>query len=195
MNQEPIGFEKYFQQVVDLPEEAMAELQTHWIQSTALDRKEFLDYPGKIADQLYYVLEGELWIYYQVEEKEICVGLAYADTLLSSAASFLSGAPSRFYIQAVSPVRLTGIKKSDLLQLVDAHPTLERAWRKMTEFALLGRFDREYEMLSLAPEDRYRNLWKRSPQVFQLFPQKILASYLGMTPEHFSRVKRKVTTS
>ena len=192
MKPDLIGFEKFFLGVAPLSVACMEALRQHWTVEVHLRRKEFLYQPGNIGQHLYYVISGELWIYYLVEEKEICVGLSYPDTLTSSAASFISGKPSRYYIQALTPTQLIGIRKSDLLAVLERFPELERAWRRMTEMAFLGRLDREYEMLSLTPEERYQSLWERSSKVFQLFPQKILASYLGMSPEHFSRVKRKI---
>ena len=58
-------------------------------------------------------------------------------------------------------------------------------------YADLGKITRETEVLTFTPEERYERLWKRSPHLFQLVPQKYIASYLGMKPETLSRVKRK----
>lgn len=192
MSESTIGFERFFLGIAPLSQPCIQALQDLWTVSVEIPRKGFLYQPGQVGEHLYYVKSGEMWIYFSRDGKEICVGLSYADTLISAAASFISGAPTRYSVQAITPTQLIGIRKSDLMQVLETYPEFERAWRKMTEFVLLGRMDREYEIVSLTPEERYLALWERSPQLFGVYSQRILASYLGMTPEHFSRVKRKV---
>ena len=67
---------------------------------------------------------------------------------------------------------------------------IERAWRKLTEEALLGKIQREVEMLTFTPNERYERLLERSPHVFQKIPLKYLASYLRMSPETLSRIRK-----
>ena len=62
----------------------------------------------------------------------------------------------------------------------------------VTERALLGRIEREIDLLTPSPKERYARLLKRSPHVFQLFPHKYIASYLRMTPETLSRLKKEI---
>jgi CRP-like cAMP-binding protein len=68
---------------------------------------------------------------------------------------------------------------------------MERFGRLIPEELLVGRACREMEQLSLSAEERYDRLLQRSPQLLQLVPQKDIASYLRMTPETFSRLRRK----
>jgi CRP-like cAMP-binding protein len=68
---------------------------------------------------------------------------------------------------------------------------MERFGRLILEELLVGRSTREIEQLSLSAEERYDRLVARSPHVLQLVSQKDIASYLRMTPETFSRLRRK----
>jgi len=61
----------------------------------------------------------------------------------------------------------------------------------MTEQALLGRIEREIDLVTYSPKERLDRLFNRSPHLFQLFPHKYIASYLRMTPETLSRMLRK----
>ena len=85
-----LGFEKFFTGLTPLSDPCIQALRDHWTVEIELNRKEYLYQPGKIGNHLYYVVEGELWIYYLIEGREVCVGLSYPDTLTSSAASFIS---------------------------------------------------------------------------------------------------------
>jgi len=67
--------------------------------------------------------------------------------------------------------------------------SIERAWRILQEKALLGKIERETELLTFTPEQRVNRLLQRSPHLFQFIPRKYIASYLRMTPETLSRLK------
>ena len=69
---------------------------------------------------------------------------------------------------------------------------MERHWRQMTEQALLGRIEREIDLVTNSPKERINRLLQRSPHIFQLFPHKYIASYLRMTPETLSRMLRQM---
>jgi CRP-like cAMP-binding protein len=81
------------------------------------------------------------------------------------------------------------IRRKDFYTLFDAHPKIERAWRHLEEVALVGMIEREAELLTFTPEQRYRRLMNRSPHLFQIIPRKYIASYLRMSPETLSRIK------
>lgn len=90
-------------------------------------------------------------------------------------------------MQALTKLKFAKINRSDFYQNMDKIPKLERCWRMITEEALLGKIEREVEMLTFSPEERYQRLLERSSHVFQLIPKEYIASYLRMTPETLSR--------
>jgi CRP-like cAMP-binding protein len=104
----------------------------------------------------------------------------------------VSQRPGRFHVRAVTDSVLWGIERADLYRLYDRIPAMERFGRLILEELIAGRATREIEQLALSAEERYRRLLKRSPQLLQLVAQKDIASYLGMTPETFSRLRAKV---
>ena len=186
--------EKRFQllhEVSPISEELVAVLTKKWQVKKHLKRHEMLSELGARERYLYFVIRGELKICYPADGAEICAGFAYADTFICSFPSFISNQPSDYYIQAISPCELIGIAREDFYQIMEKHRALESCWRIMVERALIGRIERELEVLTLSPTEKFERLLHRSPHIFQLIPQKYLASYLGMTPETFSRAKRQ----
>lgn len=179
-------------QQVPILEEDWDLLMQHWTISKTLQRNEYLSDIGSIGKQLYWVVQGKLKICYLNNDEEICAGFSYPDTLVCSYPSFISEKPTDYYIQAISPCQLIGISRHHFYEAIEQNIRLERAWRKITEQALLGKIEREVDLISFNPEERFKRLWDRSPHLFQLFPQRYIASYLRMTPETFSRIKRKV---
>ena len=172
-----------------LDDEVWKKFLTCWRKEKTLKRNEFLDEPGKTEDTLYIVISGAMRLYYPMEEEEICVGFAYPPSLICSYPSFISQQPSTYFIQALRETSLVGISRKDFYDLMLQNISLERAWRILQEKALLGKIERETELLTFTPEQRLKRLWQRSPQLFQIIPRKYIASYLRMTPETLSRLK------
>jgi CRP-like cAMP-binding protein len=172
----------------EVPMAVLDALLANWKIEKNLQRNDVLIQPGQTESTLYFVVNGTLRIYYPHEGEEICVGFGYANTLICSYPSLLLNAPSEYCIQAIKAAQLIGIAKDDFYSLMETSAALEGSWRKMTEVALMGKIEREKEMLTFSPEERLRRLFERSPHVFQMIPKKYLASYLRMSPETMSRI-------
>lgn len=180
-----------FAQTCPLSSAELALLEEKWTVKKSLKRNEFLVEKSKVDATLYFVHKGTFRIYYPHEEEEICVGFGYANTLLCAYPSFIKELPSEYYIQALTEAELTGIAKTEFYALLDRFPALEKCCRLLTEEALLGKIEREVEMLTFTPDERYSRLAARSPHLFQLIPLKYIASYLGIQPETLSRIRGK----
>ena len=73
-----------------------------------------------------------------------------------------------------------------------ADHAIERFGRLMLEEALIGSQRRASRLLTLQPEDRYRRFVETRPEVVRRVPQYLIASYLGLTPESLSRIRRRI---
>jgi CRP-like cAMP-binding protein len=178
-----------FKSKVTLSDESINSLLKKWNHSVQLKRNDFLVSKGQVETNLYYVMSGSMRIFYPVKEEEIVAGFAYDHNLICSYPSFIRQQPSDYAIQALTSTRLKFIRRSDFYDLFIAHHDIESAWRMLEEEALVGKIEREVEMLTFTPEERYRRLLDRSPHIFQIIPRKYIASYLRMTPETLSRIK------
>lgn len=172
-----------------LSPEAEAALLFFWKHAQTFKRNEYLIERGQLETKLFFILKGSLRIYFPNGDEEICVGFAYDNNLICSYPSFIQQKPSDYYMQVLTATDVMAIKRQDFYRLLDEHPSLERAWRMLEEDALLGKIERETEMLTFTSEERYSRLMERSPHIFQIIPRKYIASYLRMTPETMSRMK------
>jgi CRP-like cAMP-binding protein len=177
-----------FRKTVSLSDEDIIALLKHW-RPLKLKRNEFLISRGEVEQHLYFVIRGSMRICYPESNEEICVGFAYDNNLICSFPSFIRQKPSDYFIQALVGTEVMAIKRKDFYNLFDAHPKIERSWRHLEEEALIGMIEREAELLTFTPEQRYKRLMKRSPHLFQIIPKKYIASYLRMSPETLSRIK------
>ncbi|MFD2999916.1 Crp/Fnr family transcriptional regulator [Pontibacter toksunensis] len=177
------------QKIPYLTPEDIAAFVPLWKKRVQLSRYDFLIQQGQVEQGLYFVISGALRIYFPLPDEEICVGFSYPGNLVVSFPSFVDGKPSAYYIQALKKSELLGISKTDFMQLMVQHPNIRRFWYEELEKALVGKIEREVDLLLPEPEQRLQRVMRRSPQLFQHIPKKYIASYLRMTPETLSRLK------
>ena len=125
------------------------------------------------------------------ESGEQIIRFGYKNSILTSLASFISGAPSEYFIQAIRQTSLKLIHKKDFQDFVRSTPERIAAYQSLLETFVLQQMEREIDLLTESPEERYRRVLKRSPHLFQEIPSKYIASYLRMSPETLSRLSNR----
>ena len=156
-----------------------------------LKRKEYLIQKGAIAHHIYLVESGALRIFVFNQSEEITLRFGYKGSWMTSFPSFLTDTPSEFYIQALKKSILLRIGKSDFYSFIHSNDENRLLWIKMLEEFAAQQLEREIDVLTRSPHERYIRLLDRSPSVFQEIPNKYIASYLRMSPETLSRLKKR----
>ena len=175
-----------------LSDELSSVLHASWKYEKQLNRGDFLIQTNQVEQFLYFIEEGTVGIFYPNEDQNQCVGFGYSPSLICSVPSFVKKRPSEYFIQTLSKTKVIGISRNEFYQHMEKSIELERLWRIMLEEALLGRIEREIDLLTIAPQTRIQRLLNRSPHIFQLVPLKYIASYLRMTPETLSRNMKNI---
>jgi CRP-like cAMP-binding protein len=157
---------------------------------------EFFLKPGEPANVYAFVYKGIFKQYFITEEgKEFITRFDCPDQTSGDAASLWRNIPARQYIQAITDVDAL-VTTPDLLQkLRDRHPVWHEGGRSLAEIRFFEKCDREYELLSLKAEDRYRLFMSRHGYNSELIPQKDVASYIGVTPSSLSKIVRALKNS
>lgn len=107
--------------------------------------------------------------------------------------SFLTQAPSRYNIQAEEATELLCLDKASLDKLYDRVPKFERFFRILIQNAFIAQQERIISSISQSAEERYAEFSRRYPKFEERFPQYQIASYLGITAESLSRIRRQQT--
>ena len=161
-----------------------------WESSLTLKRKEYLKVKGSIDTNLYFVLSGSLRIYVLEEFEENIIRFGYKNNLIASLDSFISEKPSDLYIQAIKKTELKVLRKSTFMNFVESSVENTKSWNIVLGDLIFQQMERERDLLTSSPIERYKRVLTRSPQLFQEIPNKYIASYLRMTPETLSRIKK-----
>lgn len=154
-----------------------------------LERNEFLKVKGTIDTNVYYVESGSLRIFVLDNDEEQVIRFGYEKNLITALDSYLSGKPSDLYIQALKKTVVRVITKAQVEEFLKEEPN-RLLWVKILEDFVLQQMEREIDILTSSPKERYNRVLKRSPHLFQQIPNKHIANYLRMTPETLSRLKK-----
>jgi len=158
-----------------------------------LKKGETLVTPGKRVKYFYYLASGCI-CYYKMEGGEIKVLEFYTeDVFFTDLLSYVNEIPSNYYLKAVEPTLVFGIKKVDAERLFESSHQLERFGRLSMQEAFLKLFNRVERMSIRSNEERYLRLLEKRPDLFQRVPNYLIASYLGMTPVGLSKLRKRLT--
>lgn len=168
------------------------EFNTLWIEKS-FKRNEFVTEAGQTERYFYFVLEG-VQIIYIINRKgdKAILGFSYAGSYSGVYDSFLKNTASDYFLEAVLPSRMLALSQEKYHALFEKYPDFEKWGRHVHMDLFVGRVKREIELLTLSAEERFNTFMDRCPDILLTIPQKYLASYLNMTPETFSRLRRKV---
>ena len=165
-------------------------IQNLWDREIELKRNEYLKVKGSIDTNIYLVTNGSLRIFVIDEFEEHTIRFGYKNNLIASLDSFLNEQPSDFYIQALKKTTVKSINKKQFFSFIESSLENKKIWLALLENFVLQQMERERDILTSSPIERYNRVLKRSPQLFQEIPNKYIASYLRMTPETLSRIKK-----
>lgn len=150
---------------------------------------EFLLREGEVERNLYFIETGAVRAFYLSEFEEQTIRLGYAGSFINSLSSFLKGAPSEFYIEAIRKTKLRVITKEGFLTIVNENEESRQQYIRLLELLVTQVIDREIDLLTVSPVERLNRVLQRSPHLFQHIPLKYIASYLRMKPETLSRIR------
>lgn len=188
-------YEVFFQALkskVDVTENDIAIIKAH-LTPKKLRKKQYLLQEGDVCKFVAFVEKGVLRSY-TIDEKgtERIIQFALEGWLISDLYSFLTAEPATYNIDAIEDCELVLISKTaheDLLRTVPKYETWIRLQITSAYIALQKRLT---SIISLALEERYENFTSIYPHILQRVPQHMIASYMGLTPETLSRVRKKM---
>ncbi|HEY4193931.1 MAG TPA: Crp/Fnr family transcriptional regulator [Mucilaginibacter sp.] len=179
----------YLRSITPLSAEVEACLNSI-VQARRLRRKEYLLKMGHACRHVYFIRSGFVRrFHFNDDDREITSGLLMENQVVYSVSSFCEQVPSTEYIQAIEPTELLFISYDELLGLMEQFPELVVICRKIA--IRCHQLTEEHNQLLLSGNalDRLKYMQKNHADILRRVPHKVLASYLGCTPENLSRVK------
>lgn len=148
---------------------------------------------GDICKYTYFVNSGILRNF-NINDNivEHVLGFSCQGWWISDIYSLLTQKPGNLFIEVLEDAEVVLLSKENQELLYEEIPKLERFFRILTQNALIANQERLIDNLSLSAEERFEKFCAKYPTLIQKVPQKQIASYIGVTPEFFSKMKAKL---
>jgi CRP/FNR family transcriptional regulator, anaerobic regulatory protein len=148
---------------------------------------------GKVSRQLAFLESGVLR-YYSLTDKgeEKTTYISLPGTFVASLLSYLSGMPAMETIKAISAADIFVIEKNDVLQLQSELTAFKDFYTRMLEWQICCIDKSRFDLITLSAEQRYEKILKEEPELLKQVPLQYIASMIGVTPRHLSRLRGKI---
>jgi len=158
-----------------------------------VDAKTELVSCDKRTDKLFFLLKGCIRKYYVKDGEQITIHILTENNFVSAFDSLMTGTTSKEVIECLEPCELLILKKADLEKLYQQIPLMNEFVRKILEQTLIQFQQALTSFILDNPEERYKKLISRSPEILQRVPQHMFATYLGITATSLSRIRKRIS--
>jgi CRP-like cAMP-binding protein len=186
-------FRKYIEGIADINDDDWQLFASYLSKQTLTKKTSFLSV-GQIEDNIYFIEKGEvrLFIPKEDEEKEITFGFSFEGEFVSAYDSFLTRKPSLYQLETLVDTTLWSINYHDLQKVYASTIIGNTIGRFISERLYLIKSKRVQSLLNETPEQRYLNLFMDRPNLIKQIPLKYIASYIGVTPQALSRIRKRI---
>lgn len=170
------------------------ELMLSHFRLELIPRGSFYLKAGNISKHKAYINKGCTRTFTVDEkEREHIMFFSFEDWWIADFESYYTQQPAKQFIQAMEDCELLCISKCDLDKLEEQIPKLRLFFQEKKQKMIFATMNNLREVKSLTPEERYLNLVKKHPHIFQRIPLQYIASYLDIEPPSLSRLRRRIS--
>ncbi|MBA4851329.1 Crp/Fnr family transcriptional regulator [Emticicia sp. BO119] len=183
----------HFQKYIPL-NEAEIQLLEGRVKERKIKRKQMILQEGFVCKHYSFVVSG-CFKMYGIDDKgyEHNIQFAAENDWIADIGSFHSQKPSKLFIEAIEPAEVIQIERQDLYFLYINIPKLDRIFKVIIENKFVELQNRVLQTFSSTAEQRYLSFLEQYPNLANRLPNTQIASYLGITPEFLSKVRKDLT--
>ena len=186
-----IQFSDYIKQQVNIPDAQLQIILSKFSEKTIAKGK-FILRKGQIADQYFFIKTGGVRFFYGEYEQQNTSWVVFKNEFFTEISSLNSQKPTRFNIEAIEETALLYIDKTDMESLYQQFPAWQEFGRKIWESMAVRMVNQIVSFQSLSAEERYLEFFQ-TPGLVEKVPVKHLATFLGITPNALSRIRKKIS--
>ncbi len=145
-----------------------------------------------IEKNLYFISEGAAGIFLWKENQPVCIDLHFENEFFGDYASLLTQSVSPLYTMCFEETEMFAISYDNLMSLYKDTEFGVRIGKIAAENLFIHKQAQQIELLTMTAEERYKQLLEKEPRILQRVPLKYVASFLGITPESLSRIRKQL---
>ncbi|PQJ81893.1 Crp/Fnr family transcriptional regulator [Polaribacter glomeratus] len=164
------------------------------LQRRIIPKKDIFLKINEIENHISFIESGvvRLFIPNEDPDKETTFGFSFKNQFISAYDSFLTQKPSAYQLQALTETTILSITYADLQEVYKTTQMGNLIGRLTAERLFLIKSKREQNLLNLTAEERYLRLFKERPELLQVIPLKYISSYIGVTAQALSRIRKRI---
>ncbi len=186
------NIETYLSEILEIPKDAITTCSGFYV-SKKVAKNEFLLKEGEICLDTFFVEKGLLRMFsLDKNGKEHVIQFAPENWLISDRSSLNFNEKSKFYIEAIEDTEVFILGNDFFTKMIENYPHIAERNDLLLQKHIRNLQNRVNSLLADTAEERYMNFIKMYPDILLRVPQWMVASYLGITPESLSRVRKEL---
>ena len=180
------SFDKYF----TAPVETWIEFVKH-CEVVTFKGEEVIKESNTREKYFYFILKGSGGVFLWGKNNFVCVDFAFENSFYGDYMSLLTGQPTPLQTRALENSEMLRITKEEFDKL-SLHPVAELIKRVAAEASFVEKQQQQIDLLTKTAKQRYQTLIEKFPEIIKRTKQKHIASYLGITPQSLSRIRKTI---
>lgn len=182
---------EYYERIIKLQEREWEFIASHFDRKV-FAKNEIITRRGQTENYLYFVETGLVRFYIPDDENELTFNFCFDKEFTCAYNSFLTRTPSEYELQAMTESAVWQISYDDMQKVYAQTQAGNYLGRFVSEKLFLQKSKRELSLLKHTARERYLNLFHEQPDILKFIPLKYVASYIGITPQALSRIRRQI---
>ncbi|KFF74944.1 CarD family transcriptional regulator [Chryseobacterium sp. P1-3] len=182
---------EYYEQIIKLQESEWSFIAKHFHRKV-FPKNEIITLQGSTENFLSFIETGLVRSYIPDDEYGYTFGFGFEKEFICAYDSFLTRTPSEYEMQALTETVAWQISYDDLQKVYKETNVGNHLGRFASEKLFLSKSKRELSLLKFTAKQRYLQLFTEQPELLQRVPLKYIASYIGVTPQALSRIRRQI---
>lgn len=182
---------EYYEQIIKL-QESEWEFIAGYFRRKMYSKNEIITQQGDTENYLSFIESGLVRFYIPDDEHGYTFNFSFEKEFTCAYDSFLTQTPSEYEMQALTETVVWQVSYDDLQKIYNQTNVGNHLGRFASEKLFLAKSKRELSLLKLTAKERYLRLFSEQPELLQRVPLKYIASYIGITPQALSRIRRQI---
>lgn len=183
---------EYYDNIIRLQENEWQFIAAHFVRRT-YRKGDLITQAGATEQYLSFIESGMVRYFIPGEEDELTFHFSFQKEFTCAYDSFLTRTASEYTLQALSDLTLWSIGYSDLQDVYAQTKAGNYLGRFAAEQLFLSKSSREISLLKYTAKERYLRLFTEQPRILRQIPLKYVASYIGITPQALSRIRKQIS--
>lgn len=183
---------EYYESIIKLQESEWEFIAAHFDRKV-FAKNEIITKQGETENYLSFIESGIVRFYIPNAENELTFNFSFNKEFTCAYDSFLTQTPSEYELQALTETIVWQISYTDLQKVYTQTQAGNYLGRFAAEKLFLAKSKRELSLLKYSAKERYLRLFSHQPDIIKFIPLKYIASYIGITPQGLSRIRRQIS--